>query len=674
VAADDAENYSDGTYTDENLGSGFAGPFTPKNFGDTDEGGTFLSGGGRQVQGGQSFAIFSDGSPDNGQGTGFAVTRSFSSPLGGSDTYRIEFLVRLDLNPNDGQAAGVVLSESATGDQTNWDDGERLFVGITGDGTWKHGAQGSLQTLGDGNGGNFAANGGDIYRVVVETTPGSDAYTVQVGNTSGGVSSAEASGTLAGTAGAAIQTIGFGNGVVGSGQNFIFGDIAVTQNPSSASGFAVDGTLDEPNYLSLATKQNQNAGFGAKDVQEIVYFPDTENRVLYLGVKGALVDDGSNDGIGLMLDFNALSGASAGTALGGVSNGGHYLGNANNSDFRADFEVDYLLYFTPGSNADANSLFSGLVRRNGSGTATADFLAEADLVGTAATAPNDANANDGSSAPVFAEGSAEMAYSNAATGQTGLEMRIPFDQLGITAESGLQAFAYVVSNTAFFSDVTVPGDVTGGNLGNNPNFGQLNGGPFHGSTGALPVELASFAATAIEGGARLQWTTASETANAGFAVQHAASGESFETIGYRQSKADGGTSTEGSAYRFTVDDLSTGTHRFRLKQEDLDGSSSVSEVQTVTVGLDGPVAVESVAPNPVQGQATLRFAVKERQPVTVSLYDVMGRRVATLYDGTPAAGETESVRLNGGSLSSGLYVIRVDGASFQRTRRVTVVD
>jgi hypothetical protein len=55
------------------------------------------------------------------------------------------------------------------------------------------------------------------------------------------------------------------------------------------------------------------------------------------------------------------------------------------------------------------------------------------------------------------------------------------------------------------------------------------------------------------------------------------------------------------------------------------------------------------------------------------VYDVLGRRVAVLFDGKVDAGETEALRLDADGLASGVYLVRVTGETFAATRRLTVV-
>jgi len=191
---------------------------------------------------------------------------------------------------------------------------------------------------------------------------------------------------------------------------------------------------------------------------------------------------------------------------------------------------------------------------------------------------------------------------------------------------------------------------------------------------ALPVELSTFTGSADgEDAALLEWSTLSETNNAGFYVEQKVNGR-FQTV---SSLIDGaGTTTEQQAYRYRVEDLDLGTtHTFRLRQVDVDGSPTLSEPVDVTLGIAGEYRLEAY-PNPVQSgqQATIGFAVQERQPVSIELYNTLGQRVRTIYDDTPqVVDEIETLTLDIGDLASGLYFVRMRGESFTTTQKLVVV-
>jgi hypothetical protein len=140
-----------------------------------------------------------------------------------------------------------------------------------------------------------------------------------------------------------------------------------------------------------------------------------------------------------------------------------------------------------------------------------------------------------------------------------------------------------------------------------------------------------------------------------------------------ESAAPGGTTAESQSYRYSATDLAVGTHRFRLKQVDLDGSTTVTDPVTVELTMNETLRLSAPAPNPIRTQATLSFAVKTEAETVVTLYNVLGQQVRTLYDGQPTAGEAQRVRLDATGLSSGVYIVRLKAQGQTRTRRVTVV-
>jgi hypothetical protein len=114
-------------------------------------------------------------------------------------------------------------------------------------------------------------------------------------------------------------------------------------------------------------------------------------------------------------------------------------------------------------------------------------------------------------------------------------------------------------------------------------------------------------------------------------------------------------------------------HRFRLEQVDTDGPTTRSAPVEVAVGLQQPVRLTPPRPHPVRERSTLQFTVRAAQPVTATLYNVLGKPVRTLYDGVPPATQAQTLTLDADGLASGVYVLRVKGRTFTQTRRITVV-
>jgi hypothetical protein len=227
--SDDAQSYSS-SYVGTNNGTGWASGFAFKSWSSNDLGGQFLANsgsGGRQIDGTQSFALYG-----NTSGTGKAVSREFSAFITGIT--RLTFKIRFDLNPASG-TAGFDLCETATSSQTNWNDGQRLFLGNV-SGIFKYNAGSDVIVTKTSGTQNYTCSGGTIYTVTVDFNPGTSGtlagkFALQI--TDGTTESDIMTANLGGTSGVSIKSIGFGTGVVAADQNLIFDLIQFTDNPPS---------------------------------------------------------------------------------------------------------------------------------------------------------------------------------------------------------------------------------------------------------------------------------------------------------------------------------------------------------------------------------------------------------------------------------------------------------
>jgi len=100
------------------------------------------------------------------------------------------------------------------------------------------------------------------------------------------------------------------------------------------------------------------------------------------------------------------------------------------------------------------------------------------------------------------------------------------------------------------------------------------------------------------------------------------------------------------------------------------GSAAYVQKQAEKVVPD-EVALTSY-PNPMHQQGTLEYAVPEETTVRLEVYDLLGRKVATLVNQRKDAGRYH-VQMETTRLSSGVYFgrLRTDGQT--RTQKITVV-
>jgi len=174
--------------------------------------------------------------------------------------------------------------------------------------------------------------------------------------------------------------------------------------------------------------------------------------------------------------------------------------------------------------------------------------------------------------------------------------------------------------------------------------------------------------------------------------------------------APGDDSTSGTATEYLLRRRAESPIR---TQADFEGAQPISNVpapkpagssQSVTVSVDpgksyyfGLVALDKVknasplaatdrdatpvstlrvltppAPNPTRRQSTFNFVVEKRQTVRIELYDTLGRRVRVLMNEEVRPFRRQTVTTDVSSLSSGVYFVRIRGASTAQTARMAV--
>jgi hypothetical protein len=199
---------------------------------------------------------------------------------------------------------------------------------------------------------------------------------------------------------------------------------------------------------------------------------------------------------------------------------------------------------------------------------------------------------------------------------------------------------------------------------------------------AYPVELASFTARLEGEQVRLDWRTESETNNAGFEIERAippfgAAGGAYETpnwqrIGYVPGN---GSTNVSSTYNYndalSQELLGQTELLYRLRQIDYDGTYEYSPIARVLVNPPSAVSLEAVYPNPAQGSAVLRLALPYEQSARLALYDVLGREVLLVHEGSLPVGVHEyKAQLD--QLPAGLYHVLLSTSEGRQARRMVV--
>jgi hypothetical protein len=87
-----------------------------------------------------------------------------------------------------------------------------------------------------------------------------------------------------------------------------------------------------------------------------------------------------------------------------------------------------------------------------------------------------------------------------------------------------------------------------------------------------------------------------------------------------------------------------------------------------------PFALAQSIPNPARSSAIIRFALSEAAPVTLTVYDLQGRRVATVLDHAPTSVGRHEVLLQTGEWRPGVYLYRIEARSRSATRKLVVIE
>jgi hypothetical protein len=71
-------------------------------------------------------------------------------------------------------------------------------------------------------------------------------------------------------------------------------------------------------------------------------------------------------------------------------------------------------------------------------------------------------------------------------------------------------------------------------------------------------------------------------------------------------------------------------------------------------------------PNPFNPETVIKFSLKEKSNVTLTVYNIAGQKVAELVSGEMEKGFHEK-KFNGTKLSSGVYIFRLNAQSLEGT-------
>jgi hypothetical protein len=115
------------------------------------------------------------------------------------------------------------------------------------------------------------------------------------------------------------------------------------------------------------------------------------------------------------------------------------------------------------------------------------------------------------------------------------------------------------------------------------------------------------------------------------------------------------------------------TYDYWLEAIDVGGSAKTfGPVECTWNGaLPTTYALYQSRPNPATGSAVIAFDLPEDTKVTLTVYDINGRKITTIIDETLVVGTHERTVAG---LAPGVYVYRLNAGSFSAARKMVIVE
>ncbi|MBL7731813.1 MAG: T9SS type A sorting domain-containing protein [Chitinophagaceae bacterium] len=179
--------------------------------------------------------------------------------------------------------------------------------------------------------------------------------------------------------------------------------------------------------------------------------------------------------------------------------------------------------------------------------------------------------------------------------------------------------------------------------------------PFNCAT--LPTSLLSFAGQKEGAVNKLRWTTSSELNNKGFAVQRSTDGISYSDLGFVNSQAIAGNSTDELTYTYTDNNPAGNKQYYRLRQEDLDGRTKLSNVVLIKGNKPLTLDISGIFPNPATAEVNVLVDAPSRDRVTLLVIDATGKTVMQQTINVETGSNT--IPVNIAKLTNGSYLVKL---------------
>jgi hypothetical protein len=210
---------------------------------------------------------------------------------------------------------------------------------------------------------------------------------------------------------------------------------------------------------------------------------------------------------------------------------------------------------------------------------------------------------------------------------------------------------------------------------------------------SLPVELTRWYASSTMGEVKLHWTTDSEIENQGFIIERKQVSHTEPVEVWRElvsfttepSLQGQGSTTSQNDYTYIDKLVEIGqTYSYRLSDVDYRGHKTKHSVIQVTVqnaGVDlkpSHVQLHEAFPNPFNPEVNLSFTLETQvEMLSLEVFNIQGDLIQTLSSGSHIMGTHNFSWMgtddNGNTVSSGVYLVRLNTGTINQIQRVTLL-
>jgi hypothetical protein len=145
--------------------------------------------------------------------------------------------------------------------------------------------------------------------------------------------------------------------------------------------------------------------------------------------------------------------------------------------------------------------------------------------------------------------------------------------------------------------------------------------------------------------------------------------KNWTNIGFVQGN---GTSVSPHSYSYRDANLSAGTYSYRLKQIDDNGSYKYINLSESFTIQPAEYNLSQNYPNPFNPTTVINYSIPKAGHVTIKVYNVLGKEVATLVNEEKPAG-TYAVNFSAQHYSSGVYYYTISAGNFSATKKMILM-